>query len=52
MQVLQLGPKILIGKNKYGCGYHYEKKTLFYNWPCNSIFELQRRLATHCIYMV
>jgi hypothetical protein len=26
------------------------EKGVFYNWPCNPIFELQRTLATHCIY--
>jgi len=28
------------------------KKGVFCNWPCNSIFELQRTFATHCIYMM
>jgi len=27
-----------------------KKKKVFYNWPCNSIFELDQRLA-HYIYM-
>jgi hypothetical protein len=26
------------------------KKWVFCNWPCNSIFELQRTLVTHYIY--
>jgi hypothetical protein len=26
------------------------KKKKFCNWPCNSIFELQRTFAIHCIY--
>jgi hypothetical protein len=30
--------------------YHYEKKELFYNLPCNSIFELHQTFVTHCIY--
>ncbi len=29
----------------------WEKK-VFCNWPCNSIFESQKTLATHCIYML
>lgn len=31
---------------------HYEKKWVFYNWSCNSIFELQCPLASHCIFML
>jgi hypothetical protein len=26
------------------------EKRMFCNWPCNSIFELHRTFATHCIY--
>jgi hypothetical protein len=29
---------------------HYKKKVCFCNWPCNSIFELQRTFAIHYIY--
>jgi hypothetical protein len=31
---------------------HITRKRVFCNWPCNSIFESQRTLATHCIYML
>ncbi len=31
---------------------HIMKKRVFCNWPCNSIFELQRTFAIHCIYML
>jgi hypothetical protein len=30
--------------------FHCEIK-VFYNWPCNSIFELERTFVTHYIYM-
>jgi hypothetical protein len=30
-------------------GFHYEEKG-FCNWRCNSIFELQKTLATYYIY--
>jgi hypothetical protein len=32
----------------YSC--QYEKKKVFCNWPYNSIFELQKTVATHYIY--
>jgi hypothetical protein len=28
------------------------KKCVFYNWPCNSIFELHQTFATHHIYIL
>jgi hypothetical protein len=32
--------------------FHYIKKIVFCNEPCNSIFELHKTFATHYIYML